>query len=65
MAWTIISLFNPAGEPEVGRWRCPLYKCPTKLGLDMSEVASETVYTGLDLFLRIGDPKDNRVQEAF
>ena len=32
VAWTIISLFDPAGELNVGKWRCPMFKCPTKLG---------------------------------
>lgn len=39
VAWTIISLFDPAGQLQVGRWRCPLYLCPTRLGQDIFEIA--------------------------
>ena len=35
-AWTIIPLYDPAGDLLVGKWRCPMYKCPTKLGLDIA-----------------------------
>ena len=33
LAWTIISLFDPAGDLNVGKWRAPMLKCPTKLGV--------------------------------
>ena len=34
-AWTIMPLFNPADEPNIGRWRLPVYKPPTPLSVNL------------------------------
>ena len=34
-AWTIMPIFNPALEPNFGRWRLPMYKVPTNLAVDI------------------------------
>ena len=65
VAWTIVSLFDPSGEIQTGRWRCPLFNCPTKLGQDIGLIARETGYTGMDLLLRIAAPKDRSTFEEF
>ena len=39
-AWTIMPLYNPAGEPNFGRWRLPVYRLPTKLDVEMKEIPS-------------------------
>lgn len=64
VAWTIVSLFDPAGDINFGKWRCPMFKCPTKLGKDVETIANEPDYAGLDLCLRIGQP-GNPKDEAF
>ena len=35
VAWTIFQIYDPAGDLNVGKWRLPMYKCPTKLGIDI------------------------------
>jgi hypothetical protein len=34
-AWTVMPLFNPANEPNFGRWRLPVYRIPTNLNIDL------------------------------
>ena len=34
VAWTIFQIYDPAGDLNVGKWRLPMYKCPTKLGIE-------------------------------
>lgn len=58
VAWTIVSLFDPAGELNVGKWRCPMFKCPTKLGSLVETIGQEPGYSGLDLCIRIGHPNN-------
>lgn len=60
MAWTIISLFDPAGDVNVGKWRVPMFRCPTKLGIAVETVSQEPFYSGLDLALRISTPSDTK-----
>ena len=36
--WTVMSLYNPAQELNIGRWRLPVYKTPTKLDIDVMQV---------------------------
>ena len=58
IAWTIISLYDPAGDLCVGKWRAPMFRCPTKLGIPIEMIAQEQNYCGLDLALRIAKPSD-------
>jgi len=60
VAWTIISLFDPAGDLNVGMWRCPMFKCPTKLGNAVEAIGQEPGYSGLDLCIRIGNPGNQK-----
>ena len=39
-AWTVMPLYNPAQEPNFGRWRLPMYAPPTKLDVDMRQIPS-------------------------
>ena len=32
-------IFNPALEPNFGRWRLPMYKVPTNLAIDIRQIA--------------------------
>ena len=64
MAWTIISLFDPAGDLNVGKWRAPMFKCPTKLGTKIEMISQEPGYSGLDLAIRIASPSDTK-QDVF
>ena len=64
VAWTIFSLYDPAGDLNIGKWRAPMFKCPTKLGITIDTVALEKDYTGLDLSIRISSPSDVK-QEQF
>lgn len=38
VAWTILQLYDPAGQLSVGKWRLPMYKTPTRLGADISRI---------------------------
>ena len=38
VAWTILQLYDPAGELVTGKWRLPMYRCPTKLGIDIHRI---------------------------
>lgn len=40
--WTIMPLFNPANEPNFGRWRLPFYRTPTNLSVDIRQVPTMT-----------------------
>lgn len=51
-----MSLFDPAGDLNIGKWRCPMFKCPTQLGKDIETIGQEPSYSGLDLCIRIGYP---------
>lgn len=31
LCWTMLALFDPSGNLNSGRWRLPMYKCPTNL----------------------------------
>lgn len=62
-AWTVMPLFNPALEPNFGRWRCPMYKVPTNLGIDVRSIADAVHVNDMQLCLRIGaasDPLNNK-----
>lgn len=68
-AWTVMPLFNPALEPNYGRWRLPCYKVPTNLAIDMRQVPDTVHVNEMQLMLRIGtasDPLQNKfnVEEA-
>ena len=41
VAWTIFQIYDPAGDLNVGKWRLPTYKCPTKLGIDIQRIGQE------------------------
>jgi hypothetical protein len=41
-AWTVMPLFNPADEFNIGRWRLPMYQCPTLLGVDLGQIPKLT-----------------------
>ena len=60
MAWTIFSLFDPAGDLNVGKWRAPMFRCPTKLGASIEAISQEQGYSGLDLAIRIARPGDQK-----
>lgn len=48
----------------IGKWRCPMFRCPTKLGLDVMQIGAEQGYSGMDLALRIAHPGD-KIAEVF
>lgn len=48
----------------IGKWRCPMYRCPTKLGQDVLQIGAESRYSGLDLTVRIAHPGD-KISEIF
>jgi len=51
-------LFNPADELNVGRWKLPLYKMPTPLGINLKQVPDQEHYNDMQLMIRIGSPSD-------
>ena len=55
VAWTILQLYDPAGELCVGKWKLPMYKCPTKLGIDIHRIPQEPHHSDMVLCVRIGD----------
>ena len=48
----------------IGKWKCPMYKCPTKLGQDVMQIGAEPKYSGMDLTVRIAHPGD-KIAEVF
>jgi hypothetical protein len=36
--WTVFGVFNPQNKLNIGRWRLPLYECPTELNTKMEDV---------------------------
>lgn len=57
-AWTVMSIFNPAKEPNYGRWRLPVYKVPTNLAIDMRQIPDTVHLDEMQLLLRIGTASD-------
>ena len=55
VAWTILQLYDPAGDLCAGKWRLPMYKCPTKLGIDIHRITQEPQHSDMTLCVRIGD----------
>ena len=39
LAWTVLQLYDPAGQLSIGNWKLPMYRTPTKLGIDIAKVA--------------------------
>ena len=39
-AWTVMPLFNPANELNLGQWRLPVYECPTLLNIDLLDICN-------------------------
>ena len=39
VAWTMFALFDPAGDLNYGKWKAPMFKCPTKLQTDIETIA--------------------------
>ena len=64
VAWTMFALFDPAGDLNYGKWRAPMFTCPTKLQTDIETIAQEPGFSGIDLAIRIGAP-GNKKEEAF
>ena len=58
VAWTVMPLFNPAEEPNFGRWRLPTYKVPTNLSVDMRQIPDTPHHSDMMLLLRIGTASD-------
>jgi|LauGreDrversion4_2_1035121.scaffolds.fasta_scaffold45515_3 hypothetical protein len=56
--WTVMPIFNPAQEPNYGRWRLPTYKVPTNLSIDMRQVADTVHLNEMQLTVRIGTASD-------
>lgn len=52
-------LYNPAQEPNHGRWRLPVYLPPTKLDLDLKQIPALPHFSDMQLMLRIGSAQDN------
>ena len=58
VAWTILQLYDPAGDLCAGKWRLPMYRCPTKLGLDIHRIPQEPHHSDMVLCVRIGEASD-------
>jgi hypothetical protein len=58
VCWTVMPLYNPAQEPNYGRWRLPVYLPPTKLDLDLKQIPALPHFSDLQLMLRIGSAQD-------
>lgn len=65
VAWTIVSLYDPAGDLNIGKWRAPMFNCPTKLGSAVETIAQEQGYSGLDISFRIAKPSEAAKQSNF
>lgn len=63
VAWTILQLYDPAGQLSVGKWRLPMYKIPTKLGIDISRVAAELHHSDMELVVRITQVDDTTARK--
>lgn len=51
-------LFNPAKEPNYGRWRLPVYRVPTNLAVDMRQIPDTVHLNDMMLTFRIGTASD-------
>lgn len=56
--WTIMPLYNPASEPNFGRWRLPVYKTPTRLDIDLKQIPALVHFNDMQLMLRVGSSID-------
>jgi hypothetical protein len=56
--WTIFGFYDPAGALNKGRWRLPLYPCPTNLTTQMVNVPGLQATTDMELTIRIGEIND-------
>ena len=63
VAWTIFQLYDPAGDLNAGKWRLPMYRCPTKLGIDIQRVSQEPHHSEMMLALRLGDQNDQKSKQ--
>jgi hypothetical protein len=56
-------LYDPAGLLSVGKWRLPMYKTPTKLGIDISRVSQEGHHSEMELVVRIAQVDDTNARK--